>query len=532
MNNGDDIGSIMDEIVGDDAGRLGQPPGNLDEVNSGESAGGGDPNIGATLVKEVEQELQSVVDRFVSSLEEKDWKDSGYYVSDVYACGDLRRAERVAERLAERARTFRRGFIIITVHVSENGTAHVHSVHSCPYTNRSCRCFFKAFPEAQEDLRRLLRKPRSIETFKRGDWENITKYFLTKGRRPTLVKVRGAVQGLPAQIADLSNLRISIRNEKRSQPSVEDCHDPLADDDERKRPLEQEGAGASRNRKRRGVSSPGGRGGLDGVVGQVYELIKRIAICPLSEVVYTKNYLEHSLAIRRLDDRAVKDALDCHASIVNTWSKRDFVNYYNDETTVKIWSARSVDMFDLYYLSDEESIDIIAKLIDYQCGSSKHRFANDLVNIIDMKIPKTNCLLVISPPSAGKNFFFDAVRDYFLNVGQMQNPNRYNTFAYQDCHNRRLITWNEPNYEQKETENLKMLFAGDNLSANVKCKPQANVKRTPIICMSNTEPRFANHEAFKDRVIIYHWKAAPFLKEIKKKPRPDSVMNYIYSINN
>ena len=77
-----------------------------------------------------------------------------------------------------------------------------------------------------------------------------------------------------------------------------------------------------------------------------------------------------------------------------------------------------------------------------------------------------------------------------------------------------------------------MLFGGDNLSANVKCKPQANVKRTPVICMSNVVPRFANHEAFADRVITYYWNAAPFLKEVIKKPRPDSVMNLLYEIYN
>lgn len=532
MSNDGDIWNYLVSPMGHASGRVGNSSGDLvgdhEEYAPGqESEGRASGNYPA-----LEQELQAMVDRFVTKLEKENWENGGYYISDVFACGSIGRAEGLAKRMAERASSFRRGFILISVHVAGDGSAHVHTIHSCAYANRSCRCFFKAFPEAQEDIRRLLRKPPAIETFQRVDWENITKYFCTQGRRATFAKIYGSVQRLPIEISNLSNIIVSGQDEGGSSASMENCHDPLDHHHERDGPIEQKSAGSSRGRKRRGVSNAGGDDGIRGDPGVILDIIKRYAICPLSEIVYTRAYLEHRIAIKRLDDRDVKNAIDCHASIINTWTREDYVNFYNDPNTVKIWSARSVDLVDIYYLSELESMQIIDRLLDYQCGENKKQFVTDLLNVTDMKIPKLNCFLVVSPPSAGKNFFFDALRDYYLNVGQMQNPNKYNTFAYQDCHNRRLLIWNEPNYEPRETENLKMLFAGDNLSANVKCKPQANVKRTPVICMANIVPRFANHEAFVDRVITYYWNSAPFLKEITKKPRPDSVMNLLYSIYN
>jgi hypothetical protein len=341
--------------------------------------------------------------------------------------------------------------------------------------------------------------------------------FVRKGDEQRSLKSTVPYKDFLLKLQIYPTLSYQAKFEGGSHSGLENCHDPLDNNDERKRGIEPKGDGGTRSRKRRGVGNAGGDGGIRGDTGVILDLIKRYAVCPLSEIVYTREYLENPIAVKRLDDRDVKNAIDCHAAIINTWNRQDYVKFYEDPNTVKIWSARNVDSVELYYLTDNESRDIINKLLDYQCGLAKKQFVTDLINVTDMNIPKCNCFLIVSPPSAGKNFLCDAIKDYYINVGQMQNPNKYNTFAYQDCHNRRLLIWNEPNYEPRETENLKMLFGGDNLSANVKCKPQANVKRTPVICMSNVVPRFANHEAFADRVITYYWNAAPFLKEVIKK---------------
>lgn len=514
--------------MGDDARSSSEPSGSVVEDFGGEPSTSNIQGSITSTISTMEQKLQNLVNRFVSRIEEENWKDSGYYISDVYACESPERARGVAKRLEQRAESYRRGFIGISIHGN-----HVHSIHSCPYTSRTCRCSFKNFPEAKEDIRRLLRKPRAIETFKRSDWENITKYFCTSGRRTTFFKIFGTLQRIPLEITSLSDSTISSEDGRGSDSSVENCRDPLELHSGFETPDIPARPRSKRQCKRSNPIILGGAGGVGGTTGIILDLLNKYAVCPLTGIVYTKEYLENSnVACKRLDSLEVKNAIDARASVLNTWKYSDFVDFYNKESTVLIWSALSVDEFDTYYYSYDESQDIILKLLQHQLGEGIYNFANDLINILERNVPKRNCFVVISPPSAGKNYFFDAIRDFYLSAGQMNNPNKYNQFAYQDCHNRRIIVWNEPNYEPRETENLKMLFAGDNISANVKCKPQANVKRTPIIVLSNNQPLFTRQSEFNDRVLVYYWQKAPFLKECNKKPRPDAVMHLLYSLQN
>lgn len=530
MQNGSlaDFWSNYGVTLGQPAGRSGDTPGRMVEDTTGESSAGQIQGEIETASTAVDEKLQDMVNRFVSRIEEKNWKDSGYYISDVYACNSPTRAARVAARLEERAKSFGRGFIGIFIHDD-----HVHTIHSCPYTSRSCRCQFKNFPEAKEDIRRLLRKPRAVESLQRRDWENITKYFCTSGRRATYFKIFGTVQRLPIEITNLSNSTVSSQDAGGSESSLENCNDPLelyARSEESDLP---ESPGPKRRRARRHKIVPGGPGGIGGATGVIIDLLSKTAVCPLTDIVYTSLYLENPIvATKRLDSKEVKDAIDTRAAVINTWKRENFVEFYNNPDTILIWSARFVDAFNQYYYDYPKSYKIASELLHYQCPDNLTEFVTDVVNTLECTTPKRNCLLIVSPPSAGKNFFFDAVRDYYLNAGQMHNPNKYNQFAYQDCHNRRIIIWNEPNYEPRETENLKMLFAGDNLSANVKCKPQANVKRTPIIVLSNHLPHFAQQSVFGDRVKVYYWKSALFLKGYDKKPRPDAVVDLLYDLLN
>jgi len=514
--------------MGDDAGSSRESSRDMVEDIGGESTTSNIQGSSTSIVTTLDEKLQNLVDRFVSRLEEKNWKDSGYYISDLYACESPERAAGVAKRLEQRAESFRRGFIGISIHGN-----HVHSIHSCPYTSRTCRCSFKNFPEAKEDIRRLLRKPRAIETFKRSDWENITKYFCTSGRRTTFFKVFGALQRIPLEITSLSHTSVPSEDGGGSFTGVEDCRDPFELHPRSETPDIPTRPRIKRMCKRSYPIILGGSGGVGGSTGIVLDLLNKCAVCPLTGIVYTKEYLENnSVACKRLNSLDVQSAIDARASVLNTWKYSDFVDFYTKEDTILIWSALSVDEFDTYYYSYDESQSIILQLLEHQLGEGIYNFASTLIDTLERNVPKRNCFVVISPPSAGKNFFFDAVRDFYLSAGQMLNPNKYNQFAYQDCHNRRIIIWNEPNYEPRETENLKMLFAGDNISANVKCKPQANVKRTPIIVLSNTQPLFTRQSEFNDRIVVYYWQTAPFLKGCDKKPRPDAVMHLLYSLHN
>lgn len=141
-----------------------------------------------------------------------------------------------------------------------------------------------------------------------------------------------------------------------------------------------------------------------------------------------------------------------------------------------------MDFQDCYY-EREESKDILLNLLRYQFDDDYELcidFVRNLFNVCERKIPKLNTFLIYSPPSAGKNFFIDAVMDYYWNRGQLGNPNRFNQFAFMEATNKRIILWNEPNYESSSTDQLKMILGGDANTVRVKNKMDSAVYRTNV----------------------------------------------------
>lgn len=86
-----------------------------------------------------------------------------------------------------------------------------------------------------------------------------------------------------------------------------------------------------------------------------------------------------------------------------------------------------------------------------------------------------------------KIFFFDIVLHVLINFGQIENFNKFVLFPLQEAINKRVLFWNEPNYDPGAIETLKMLFGGDTCNVKVKYKNDATIRRTPIIVLSNVD---------------------------------------------
>ncbi len=204
------------------------------------------------------------------------------------------------------------------------------------------------------------------------------------------------------------------------------------------------------------------------------------------------------------------------------WPIQKYNEMYSDEECVPLFSA-SYGQFDSYYYNLKNSVTVLEDLLKYQFhddGELINKFVTDLFNVLERKIPKLNCLCVVSPPSAGKNFFFDAIKDYYLNCGFMGTLNRYNSFPLQDIAHRRVVFWNEPNYSSEKLDELKAILGGDTCTVGVKYSSDVPIYRTPIIVTSNNHCSFMGHPTFADRVVNYNWQGASYLKNFDKKPNP------------
>lgn len=247
------------------------------------------------------------------------------------------------------------------------------------------------------------------------------------------------------------------------------------------------------------------------IKSQTKALLLKYYCSPISAIRDIKEFRDDNVLSDPKNKDYLQAAFDDFGKDTNDMSLRDIYNMLKDQNPVFITS--------MLYGNKEESLNWIDELLRYQCNDDDEiisTFLGSLVDILDKKIPKCNGLCVQGPPSSGKNFFFDMILAICLNYGQLGQANKHNLFAFQEAPNKRVLLWNEPNYEAALTDTLKMMMGGDPYTVRVKHSMDTHVRRTPVIVLTNTVVHFMVDSAFKDRLVKFTWKAAPFLKDIDK----------------
>lgn len=491
-------------------------------------------------------------------------KSNGIWLQDVILCGTPGRANELVNNINANLRGYGRSVCFITAHDS-----HVHVNHDCAYAGQSCRCYWrKKISQTQSyEFRRRIRRiggRRRIRELTISDWQRIFLYFTTEGRRTFPPYINGKVsmifslciyyynilyiyiycynniyilklsyfqiQHLSSEITTLEKQRLE-RPRRESNMALagkeESCVE--GDTDELLRLFttgdsdtccggsgDQTSENSVKKKQRQ----------TEDLFSAIQRILFQFPVSPIINIIDHPVYLNSKLKLLRARNCKLQDALDVIKMRFMRWSIKDFYdNIYSKPNCCGVFSAGHIPISDYYY-NTEESITILEELLYFQFNSDNElisMFLLDLYNILDRKIPKCNSILVYSPPSAGKNFFFDAFIDYFLNKGQLGKANKYNQFAFQDAAQKRVILWNEPNYESSNTDLLKMILGGDAYNVPVKCKPDIAVYRTPVILLTNNKIPLMCNPAFRDRIKQYTWCEAPYLKGYDKKPYPVAI---------
>lgn len=250
------------------------------------------------------------------------------------------------------------------------------------------------------------------------------------------------------------------------------------------------------------------------------QLIKGIIITPIKNIIYTSYWTTSSY--RTMDHNHVSLRTTIHniQQEITEMSVLEIFLYTRKVNTNRLIYVSNFTEVDDYYLNIEQSVNVLEKLLlfQFQTLPRVQKFLKFLLEFLDKKTGKMNTLYVLSPPNAGKNFFFDCVIHAMINFGQIRNINKFSSFPFQEAVNKRVLLWNEPNFEPSAQETLKMILGGDQITVNVKYQPDASLRRTPVIILTNNS--CLNDVAFKSRVQKYTWERASFLQYVKKKPIP------------
>ena len=456
-------------------------------------------------------------------------RSKGYYVSDVFNCSSSEQANEVSNHLQRNSGSFIRGFLIISLHGN-----HVHVAHDCSYSNGSCRCKFIEKTENGTGIRRrrrsIRRRPVSA-SLSETDVRNILQYFSerSEGRQIENINIGGRVERQQIETCILEDRR---SDGCETGGRVEKCEE---NDDTELRLCDAGRAyhygSYSLNRKEGEKTSKTKRRKTDRVQEKTEAILTKLKLNPMSPI---QGLLQHrcwnedmEFRFIKEDDPQFKMALSNWLSTLVNYSTEDFINMYSHEECNLIFAAGVTDP-SVYYYNLDDSYKYVMELLNFQFNNDSESVSNFIVNLFDIVErvkPKLNTMLVISPTSAGKNWFFDMVCNFYLNVGHLGNPNRYNAFAFQDAHSRRIIMWNEINYAPEHIEAMKELLGGDSTNVSVKYKSEIPIYRTPIFILTN-RPNLSiiNDPTFKDRISVYRWQSAPMLKPLTRKPHPLTVI--------
>jgi hypothetical protein len=467
--------------------------------------------------------FEPIGDNFLRKIISKDWSSSGTYISNVIVFSDNRERDVLYQYLIEQGGLFRRDLFGFSFDED-----HIHVIHSCAFSSSQCKCKWRK--EIPCGILRPGYKYRSkLREWGRRDFLCAVLYFFfckggrkdawIEGRRQRLEDNLESVQWEEVEEKVwnlLGSLDDSLRLNLRSGESDEEFSGPTNSSRKRRDGYETK---MQENKKAKFTK-------WQVIQRKISELLERTAICPLEGIKSEPCFLEDHELTDPDNANRVNEAIRFWSHKINNYSLRAF--YYMYFKTID--QNNFIFSRSKKYYSLEESTELLDRLLKYQFDDDEseiQKFLQYLVNVVDLQPPqnpgsniKCNTFLVISPPSAGKNFFFDTLFTLCLNLGQLGTANKSNNFAFQDAANRRIILWNEPNYESSMTDYIKTLFEGGDTKVRVKMLGDAHVKRTPIIVLTNNHVNFMSDTAFRDRIIQYRWKTAPFLKECLLKPYP------------
>lgn len=500
-------------------------------VSSGTSQGRGEYKFrGIRSLKQVDpenharmaEELQTMANHLVRRLNGQSWDFTCKFFSDVFVFrndGERARMERI---LSDAGSNYRRRLFWFVTDVESN---HIHVIHDCSYSNRSCRCiwrgnFIAQFPGA---VKQAIGKRRDISEFTIDDWLDVFIYYcLRKWGKPQKIWYNGEDQGLPSALE-------SLRWEEMQRESSEILaryNGRLSNN------LFEEG---QRDQKNSGNSSQsswiyvrGKATKFDYIYEKIQALLEKYPCTPLQAIRLHHEYRQYRVLLDPKYYRMVDAAIEDFGLRLNNYSLRDFYIFYTKEGCEPVF-----DPSKLYY-GIEESLEVIDDLMKFQFNDDEDQirgFLDMIVTIFDKKLPKMNTLCIHGPPSAGKNFFFDMIFAISVNTGQLTIANKHNNFAFQEAPNKRLLIWNEPNYCSSYTDLIKMITGGDSYVVRVKSKPDTPVQRTPVFVLTNNTVNFMFEVAFAERVKTYKWKKPTWLKDYNKKPHPLSFFSLLNKYN-
>ena len=468
--------------------------------------------------KDLESEIQEMGNKFFDYTNGKIINSSWRYISDVILYRNSRQLSEILQVLCNYGRSRLNGMFGFSVEDD-----HIHVIHDCAFSDGTCRDVWRKQVESIGEIRPSRKENKSIWKFTRTDWYDVFIYFFLRKRGTRKIWIRGESWKAPsdAQLVRWEEKYNSWRQVVRSEDSGSD-----SECERQSNKRSSRAASLSCDNEIYGKKSRKA-GKFSYIREKTKALLLKYYCCPITAIQDVDEFRNDDILCDPNNDKYLLASFRDFGRDLMNYSLRDYYNMLMNSKSPLF--NTSMD-----YGSQEESLIWIDDLLKFQFNDDLEsicHFLTSLVDVIDKRLPKCNSLCVKSPPTAGKNFFFDMIFAIILNYGQLGQANKHNVFAFQEAPNKRLLLWNEPNYCASLTDTIKMMLGGDPYTVRVKHMQDTHVKRTPVIILTNNNVNFMSDIAFRERIVKFEWKYAPMLKNIEMKPYPLSFFDLLNKYN-
>lgn len=403
-----------------------------------------------------------------------------------------------------------RGFGLIAVHPDEDGEGgHIHVIHDCSYSNGSCRCIWI---RNQRPIRNP-RRPRTTASLTEGDFGRLLLYYSKQPRYITYLQICGRKVRIPAGLTLDEIKRRCQRPEGSMVEEIEWEHDDLLQSRQpsiaggtESVPVNEERVGEARG----WCAVPK----TQTKVGKLEHFMHRNYVCPLENITLSKLWLASPYMHMHSNHKDFMNAAQTLQNRFTHLSIKELELFWEDKNSL-FWELEEYRSLGSATYPLDRSVELAEKFLLYQYNYSEAevaKFLTRVVDILDRRVPKRNCMEVIGRPCSGKNYFFDPIFLFCGSSGQVMNANKYQQFPLDNCVNKRVMFMNEPVCEASFMETLKMICAGNRVNANKKYCPHIVINRTPLFVLSNT-PFFPRAEAWECRIVRERWNTCEWLKE-------------------
>lgn len=408
---------------------------------------------------------------------------------------------------------------------------HCHIYHTCRFNGSYCRCrFLRGF----RLKRRHGRRPVLASEINKTAILRWLQYFMRPPRRYLYLALgKNSVLSKVHQIRDLRQ-GSHVPEEDSADEALENGEFPWVDVHPVRVTRDQEFDQRSQaSNGSSGSGIPGCNFRATGKLQQRIEAHNRLvraieeflvvpfySTCTVAEWINnpTLNFFDKS-------DPDYKRAVSTVSRKSTTYTVHQIWDLVRKTNTKKHWYARKDD----HYMDEETSYTYVNHLLlhQYRTDEEVKRFLQRLFNVCERIEPKRNSMFVLGPPNCGKSWFFDMVCAYYLNVGHVANFVRGEHFPLNDCVERRILMWNEPNIMLSAFDTIKMLAGGDPCPANVKYQGHSVISRTPLLLTGNNDI-FPKNQVWSSRMYREQWRQCPMLKECDAYPHP---LTYYHLLN-